>query len=294
MGMKGAQAVKKETEVSLHTSSHQNKARTFMRHKLHTNGKIKKLVGKTVKLTKDVLAKSREKTSEALHWTLKHPKRVALATAITVMLLTPVKTSAQDISGKTELVSDKEPTDKTPLSMQTVAGTNTINLGNGKEISVSELKRLGAEAFDGTEEHLVQKSKTEGWLHFFFNEKWDGYLLVSEKIINGGLRAGAVLLPEGKLFNPLVMIKDEFQNFVLIGTKGIYYSVDGDGGFMSLTTRLGVDELQDAKLEENKTSGKNVTTLRFGNSSGRLEFYYDKNDKLEDFKIFDGVAISQR
>ena len=259
-------------------SSRQSKTRQFMRQKI-----------------KEPAKRAWKRTKELTKLVFKHPKTALAATAITIMLLTPVKTSAQDISGKTELISDKEPVDKTPLLMKTVAGTNTINLGNGKEISVSKIQLLGAENFDGTEEHLVQKSPTEGWLHFFFNEKWNGFLSISEKTVDGKIPVG-VYYPNGKgeFFKPLVMIKDIFQNFVVVGTKGIDYSVDGSMASTPLASKFGVEKLENPGLEESTIDGKKVVTLRVSNSTGRAEFYYDKNGKLEDFKSFDGIAISQR
>ena len=191
----------------------------------------------------------------------------------------------------------KEFSEKDPIRMEPMPGTNQIALANAKDLDMSGcLTKLDAQVFDGNEEQLVQMSKEDGcWAHFFFNEKWNGYLLVLEKYVNGGMLGYTITPSEGgKLIKPLTKIEDKFNNFVIVESKGIDYSIDGDARFISLVSKFGVEELQNPRFEESTVYGKKVVTLKVSNSTGRMEFYYDKNEKLEDGKSFPGVSISQR
>ena len=98
--------MKKTTHNIIHEgsgSSKQSKTRQFMRQK------IKEPAKKAWKRTKIIAQGAKEVTK----FVFRHPKTAITTTAFALtLILTPVKTSAQDVSGKTELVSDKEPTDK--------------------------------------------------------------------------------------------------------------------------------------------------------------------------------------
>jgi len=103
MDMANGKHLHKEKVATSETLSNQSRTRTFLRQK------IKEPAKKAWKRTKIIAEGAKEVTK----FVFKHPKMALATTAFALtLILSPVKTNAQDISGKTELVSDKEPTDK--------------------------------------------------------------------------------------------------------------------------------------------------------------------------------------
>jgi hypothetical protein len=104
----------KEKVATSETLSKQSRTRTFLRQKIKEPAKR-------------ALARTKDSAKEFGRLVLKHPKTALAATAITVMLLTPAKTSAQDVSGETENTSE---TISTKLDSNSINNV-TVGLSNG-------------------------------------------------------------------------------------------------------------------------------------------------------------------
>ncbi|MCX6773331.1 MAG: hypothetical protein NTV88_06230 [Candidatus Micrarchaeota archaeon] len=260
--MKGAQAVKKELPAS-ENETKQSKLRTFMRQK------IKEPAKKAWKRTK-------EGTKTFGKFLLRHPKTVLAATAITVMLLTPVKTNAQDISGKTELASDKEPTDKTPMSVRIGPGTNALYLGT--YFVELDLSKLGVSAFDGTEIDVPVKTPDLGWVHYLLNKNWTGMIAIVEPTGDGATttKTWYTTTSDGsKTSNPSkrVYTDDIFaiptEKGVIIWSKSV--------GYIPLTSEFGRENL-DLKLEIK--SGDILATDLNTNEKVKIDLATGKTEKV--------------
>lgn len=130
-------------------SSRQSKTRQFMRQK------IKEPAKRAWKRTKE--------TAKTFgRFVFKHPKMALAATAVTLTLLFPIKTTAQEISSKTELVSDKEPSDKyreTKLKdgMITFEGVGTFDVRDAMKL-INGTENVS----EGTEKRKIENITLEG------------------------------------------------------------------------------------------------------------------------------------
>lgn len=137
--------------------------------------------------------------------------------------------------------------------------------------------------------NIINNAKTKEELQLYVKKwgYWNSFLLNLIKLDSSFVCTN----DEDELYKPIKFIHDNFGTIVFASYKGYFFSQNEKFGVWNISKIFGVSNLENPTFHEAIIEGKKAYVYTASNSTGRVEFYCNENDKLIDSKDFEGIEV---